>query len=121
MTEEQLHKSVLQFLRLALPADAVVQHSMNEGRRGFKAQAWLKASGVVAGWPDLQIVWEGHAYFLELKSAKGYLSAPQKACHALLHRAGAAVATVRSLEETHTALTNFGIPLPGVAHAVKAP
>lgn len=109
MSEAEFHKSVLQYLHYVLPSDVVVQHTMNEGKRGFKAQAWLKASGVVPGWPDIMLLAQGRAYFLELKAPKGYLSPVQKTCHARLLRAGSPVATVRNLDELSNALKEWGI------------
>lgn len=110
-SERELQAQLASFLALALPADARCHHSPNEGKRGWKSQADLKASGFSVGWPDLEIVWQGRVYFLELKSEKGRVSPAQTTCHAGLIAAGAPVAVVRSLEEAVAQLSAWGIPL----------
>lgn len=109
MSEAEFHKSVLQYLHYVLPSDIVVQHTMNEGKRALRSLGKLKANGLVPGWPDLTLIANGRAYFLELKAPKGYLSAVQKNCHARLLRAGSPVATVRNLDELSNALKEWGI------------
>ncbi len=103
MTEVQLHTQVVNWLRLALPVTAVLQHAMNEGKRGWQSQRAVKTHGVHKGWPDLQILFQGKSIFIELKRAKpkGYLTKDQKACHTRLTMAGAVVTTCRSLEEVY--------------------
>jgi hypothetical protein len=98
MTEAQLHKSVTEFLRLALPANVAMHHSPNEGKRGWQAQQALKDTGVRAGWPDIEIIHKGRAIFIELKPPKGKLTAKQIDCQYDLKMAGACVVTLNSLE-----------------------
>lgn len=110
-SEAQLQAQIATYLSLALPVDARFHHSPSEGKRGWRSQAALKSSGFSAGWPDLEIVWQGRAYFLELKSEKGRVSPAQAECHAGLIAAGAHVAVVRSLDEAAAQLRAWGIPL----------
>ena len=110
-SEASLQAQVAQFLRLALPSDAIFHHSPGEGKRGWRAQASLKASGFTPGWPDVEIVWSGRVYFLELKSVRGRLTPAQILCHERLRAAGAAVALVRSLGEVAKQLADWGLPL----------
>ena len=111
MRENELHASVVEFLRFALPEGALFNHAPGEGKRSPRAQAELKASGYWAGWPDLEILVAGAAYFIELKTARGHLSAQQVGTHAALRRCGFPVATCRSLAEVETALQSWRIPL----------
>lgn len=110
-TEASLQAQVAQFLRIALPRNAMFHHSPGEGKRGWRAQASLKASGFVTGWPDVEIIWGGRVLFLELKSLRGRLTPAQVACHKSLQEAGSAVAVVRSVEEAAKQLAEWGVPL----------
>lgn len=108
--ESVIHNTVVQYLKLMLPRDAVFHHSPNEGKRGWKAQRSIKSGGTVAGWPDIEIIWDGKAYFLELKSAIGRLRPEQTACHMRLVEAGAGVATCRTVDAVAEALKLWRIP-----------
>ena len=97
--EEALHRTVAEFLDVALPEGAAWT-TLEPGGYRTRAEAGIaKARGVKAGWPDVLIVFKGRAIFFELKGPKGRLSAAQKAAHARLRLAGAVVYTVRSLDE----------------------
>lgn len=119
MNEDALHNVVAQYLALALPDDAIAHHSMNEGKRGWHTQRKLKRFGVVKGWPDVEIVFRGRAYFIELKApgtlqgnrmvGRGYCSKEQRDCQQRLRGAGAQVITAWSLEEVQDALIGWGI------------
>ena len=123
--EEALHRLVVDYLRGiensynigdkylggALPADAVLHHSPNGGRRSKAEGGIFKALGTHAGWPDLEICYQGKIYFIELKSQTGSLNPNQKACHAALKLAGMPVAVCKSLEEVEGTLAGWGIPL----------
>lgn len=116
ISENQLHTNVAMFLDLSLPNGALWQHSMNEGKRGAVYQAKLKSHGVRAGWPDIQVVYEGRSYFIELKRPaspgrrKGELTTAQKSMHAQLLDAGAQVAVCYSLGDVQDFLISH-IPL----------
>lgn len=113
MTEAQLHTAVIDYLSRALNASAVVHHSPNEGRRGWKAQRALKTHGTRKGWPDIEIVAGGHVYFLELKAPRKYPTPAQRACHMDLRAAGCEVAVCRSIEEIAVAVTGWGLTRGG--------
>ncbi|MCW2242199.1 VRR-NUC domain-containing protein [Azospirillum canadense] len=118
--EEQFHIGVANHLEIVLPVDAWFCHVPNGGKRSKAEAARLKAMGTKAGTPDIEIVYQGRSYWIELKSASGSLSKAQKDCHADLRRAGAPVATARTLEEVETALRGWGIPLRGSVQGVAA-
>jgi hypothetical protein len=77
----------------------------NGGNRNIITAKKLKASGVQKGTPDLCIVFEGMAYFLEVKkpatvgSRKGVLSLTQKAMIERIEEAGGEVAVVYSVAD----------------------
>jgi hypothetical protein len=109
--EDELQRSVVQFLRVALPDDAIAYAVPNGGQRHSKAAARLVGLGVRAGIPDLAIVWRGHALFVELKAARGTLSAVQRQMIDKLHVCGAMVAVCKSLECVEGSLREMGVPL----------
>lgn len=126
MTEDQIHKSIVQWLRTVLP-DAVIHHSPNEGNRGGRAGqldgARRKAMGMAPGYPDLVVYYYGHVLHFEVKTAKGRLSAPQTAMREFLRGQGHQCEVVRSVDDVRNLLGVWGlttreklvdIPLRGV-------
>jgi hypothetical protein len=115
--EDDLQRSVVQFLRVALPDDAIAYAVPNGGQRHSKAAARLVGLGVRAGIPDLAIVWRGHAIFVELKAAGrtgrtgGSLSAVQRQMIDKLHVCGADVVVCKTLECVEGSLREMGVPL----------
>lgn len=109
--EDSLQATVMEYLDLALPPDAVAHHSPGEGKRTKAAQAKLRRSGYKAGWPDVEIVWKGRSFFVELKAQRGTLSAAQRQMIDRLHLCGAAVVLCRSLEGVENSLREMGLPL----------
>jgi hypothetical protein len=98
MTEAQLHTQVVNWLRMALPEGAVLNHSpAGIGQLGWKGKAAMKTHGYHAGWPDLEIIYRGRPIFIELKSKTGRVSAVQRICHHRLTLAGAVVTVCKSL------------------------
>jgi hypothetical protein len=63
------------------------------------------------GFPDVLCIHSGITIYLEFKSARGRLSASQKALHKRLVACGAQVYVVRSFEE---ALTAYRISFPSL-------
>ena len=59
----------------------------------------LKASGVVAGVPDMLLMWKGRAYGFEFKTPTGVLSPAQKEVHEAWTSQGINVFVVRSFEQ----------------------
>jgi len=82
------------------------------GHRRQAVAAKLKADGHQAGWPDLQFVFRGEVYFLELKTRKGTLSPSQRQVHAALLAQGARVDVARSLDEAIDVLTRWRLLRP---------
>ena len=120
MSEESLHRTVVQYLHLAMPEEVYWYHPANGGYKvGKRTAGRLKMMGVRAGVPDICLVHRGSAIFIELKApgalagttvkGRGYLSPEQRDCHHALRMAGAIVATCRTLEEVQNTLRNWGV------------
>ncbi len=107
MSEADLHATVEEFLDLALPPLTARHHSPNEGKRGWAAQRAIKRQGVHKGWPDIEVFYQGQAFFIELKDGKRKLSPDQRACHLALKSAGCPVAVCRSIHEVHSFLKRY--------------
>lgn len=104
MSERALQSAVFDFLRVALPSDAVCFCIPNgDGRM-------TTAPGTLSGVPDVQIIHRGAAFFIELKTQFGRLSAEQREVHLRLAAAGAQTAVCRSVVEVEEYLTSR-IPL----------
>lgn len=111
MTENQLQRAVVYALRLCLEPPTTVFHIPNGGLRSKVEAARFKGAGVLPGIPDLCILTEGgKTLFIELKSAKGRVSAAQKMRHAELRALGHRVEICRSVVDVALALTKWGIP-----------
>lgn len=107
VTEDMLHSQIVQYCALTLPRGAVLHHSPNEGRRGWKSQRWLKSSGVQSGWPDIEIFYRGGVLFMEVKSAKGRLQPSQSNVHERLADADFPVVVVHDFESAKEAVGHF--------------
>ena len=116
MTEQQIHRSIVDYLNLALPRGSVVHHSPNEGNHKVQYRIKQKHMGVRAGWPDIEIFvsrtwWRPDQpwspWFLEIKTPKGRVSTNQSQVHTDLIGAGCRVAIVRSIEETQNFLLQY--------------
>jgi hypothetical protein len=110
--EGAIHKAILQLLDLALPADAIYHHSPNEldmaGPEAARQIAKARKLGTKAGWTDIEIIWQGRFYGLEIK-AKSPQSDAQKDIQRDLARAGAPYAVVRSVTEAEAILKQWGL------------
>lgn len=116
--EQALQRQIVGYLRWALAPPAVFT-SFPAGGGGLMRGMVLKSTGLRAGWPDLQIIYDGHCYFAELKSAKGALSDAQKATHEALRRAKCPVAVVRSLDEFRALIAGPWWPLAACIRETK--
>ena len=78
------------------------------GPEAARQIAKARKLGTKAGWPDIEIIWQGRAFFLEIK-ADSRQSDAQKDIQRDLTRAGAPYAVVRSVTEAEAALKQSGI------------
>ena len=109
--EHRLSAAVAEYLKYALPPDCYAT-SVGHGGGGKIRGALLQKSGVRPGFPDWLLIYNGHAFLIELKAPRGAVSADQQVCHAALRRAGCpAVHIARSLDDVEAALKEWGIPI----------
>jgi hypothetical protein len=108
--EDTLHIAVARFLNLALPAGTFWTTIPTGNLSRFQAQR-MKAKGYRPGTPDIVIIFNYQAYWLELKAKDGVVSDEQRAAHFALHAAGAHVGIARSLSNVQLWLQEWGIPL----------
>jgi hypothetical protein len=110
--EQSLQTAVASYLGWALPEYAAWFSTIPSGGGGLLRGKILKGMGLKAGVPDILIISDGRPYFIELKTARGTLSASQKETIRRLREAGAQVQICRSLEDVRDVIVNvWGIPL----------
>lgn len=109
--EARLQITIANALSHCLSPTAWFAHIPNGGKRHINEAKRLKAMGTRPGSPDLMFVYEGQAFFMELKAGRGKLSPAQEQCRLDLRRAGAMVETVRSLDEALDVLRMWGLPV----------
>jgi hypothetical protein len=109
--EDALQKALVDYLDLALPDDAMYFAVPNGGKRPTREAARLKSLGVLAGIPDLCIIWRGTVIFLELKAQRGSLKQVQRDVHHRLLFCGVPVWTIRQVEQAEYLLRGAGMPL----------
>lgn len=112
--EESLQIRVAHYLDLVLPKNAWWFHTPNGGKRHIAVAAKLKAQGAKSGVPDCTIIYQGRAYFIELKTETGRLSQTQKEVGGRLAECGACFAVCRSLNDVQMTLNQWNIPTKGV-------
>ena len=112
MTERDLHLAVVDYLSRALAGSAWYT-TFPLGGGGKVRGAQLKRAGAKVGTPDILVIDDGRAHWIELKAPKGRVSAEQTSCHAELQRAGAAVGVARSIEDVEALLVRWLVPLRG--------
>ena len=126
-TERHIHRACLEYLRLTLPG-AVLHHSPNEQAlsgadraAAARVTARLKGMGMLPGFPDILVLWQGRAWGIEVKGPKGLQSPSQKAVQAAFEAQRIPYHVVRSLGELQAAMGEalggaevVSVPLRGV-------
>jgi hypothetical protein len=107
--EHAIQRTVIDLLRMVGIPNLVVFHVPNGGKRNLIEAARLKAAGTMAGIPDLVLVADGRASFLELKAQRGKLSAAQDLAQAALRKAGARVETAYGIDQAIDVLKQWGL------------
>lgn len=74
-------------------------HVPNGGKRGKIEAVHMKAIGVVAGIPDLLLIYNSRIFAFEVKSQTGTLSDEQKKVHEAWKKQGVNVVIIRTFEE----------------------
>jgi hypothetical protein len=85
------------------------------GLRSKIEAAILRGLGTARGTPDLLIVADGKAHFLELKSARGRLNEVQRVVHERLREAGAVVAVAHGIDQALAQLEAWNLLRHNVA------
>ncbi len=109
MKERELHSFTADLLRRAVRPGVLWLHIANEGARSPRTGAYLKRMGMRPGAADFLIVRYGHAYFLELKTAKGRLSPAQDAFRWDSFDAGCPYAICRTPEAVQKTLEEWDV------------
>lgn len=118
--EDTLQIAVAALLDTILPAgESWWCHVPNGGNRSAHTGARLKRMGTKAGAPDCLIVYQGRAYWIELKSRYGSLQDSQRAAFPKIMAAGSPIAVARTLEEVVAALMAWGIPMTTTLEAFR--
>ena len=110
--EHQVQKAICQYLDLRGVCYFAIP---NGGKRNLITAKKLKAEGVKAGVPDLCIIKDGQAFFLEVKrpastaGGKGRLSPAQKDMIGRLEEAGGEVKVVYSVADVIEACIDWQI------------
>jgi len=110
--EHQVQKAICQYLDMRKVCYFAIP---NGGQRNKIVASKLKSEGVKAGVPDICIVYDGQAYFLEVKkpktldSGKGSLSKNQKVMIERIKEAGGEVAVVYSVADVIEACIEWQI------------
>ena len=100
MTEVQIQSKCYQAFWNKYPEYRRCLFSVPNGGTRNKAEAMqLKASGLVAGVPDMLFVCRGTVYGLEFKTETGVVSSEQNAVHAAFAGQGVKTYIVRSEEQ----------------------
>ena len=110
MRERALHEAVVQYLAVALPPEVFFFHPLQNPRSKVQGAIFHRL-GFRAGIPDLLILHDGRALFIELKAPRKHLSPIQRAVHRQLRDAGCDVFLARSITEVQMALELSGIKI----------
>lgn len=117
-TEEQIQRAIVQWARLQLIPEVIFFHVPNGEKRSLATGARLKAMGVLAGVPDLVLMWGGidchpRILFVEVKTPKGRVSRAQKEFVPLAGYVGAKWEIARSLGDFIAICGAHGVPMYG--------
>jgi hypothetical protein len=96
--EQELQRCVIAHLQWRARPGVWWTHIPLGGLRSKIEAAILRGLGTTRGCPDLLIIADGKAYFLELKAPHGRVTPEQHACHEALCAAGACVAVAYDID-----------------------
>ncbi len=106
MKERDVHRDIVELLRIALPLNAFV--GTIPGGDGSRTMA----PGYVRGTPDILCVVLGFPTILiEVKGPRGQVSDAQRRVHGQLSDAGAHVMVARGFDDALAGLRAIGVPL----------
>jgi len=100
MSEIQIQAEAFQYVWNNIPETRYkIFHVPNGGSRNAIEGMQLKASGVVAGVPDIIFLWKGRAYGFEFKTSTGVLSHQQQTVHKAWDEENIPVYIIRSSQQ----------------------
>lgn len=100
MSEVKLQAELFKKVWNELPQTRRLFFSIPNGGSRNKLEAMnLKATGLVAGQPDMCLIWKGKAYGFELKTDTGRLSDQQIKVHEAWQSQNTPVYIIRSVEQ----------------------
>lgn len=82
-------------------------HVPNGGLRSKVEAMQLKASGVVAGIPDILFIWKGKLYAFEFKTESGMLRNSQKKIHEVWLKHGIETVIIRNFDHWDSIITKI--------------
>ena len=110
--ELPIHRACLHYLQLTL-LGAVIHHSpQNLGVKGdgiARAVALAKSMGLLVGFPDLLVIYNGVTMGFEVKAEGGTQSIAQRGVQASFMVNGARYAVVRSIDDVKEKLQDWGV------------
>lgn len=108
--ERAIQRALIAELAVLLPLGAVVLHVPNEdaGKSMLYGLSKIR-DGILPGCPDLLIVHQGLAYWLEVKAPAGSLNDNQVKAHPRLRGAGTPVEVIYSVEDGLEACRAWGL------------
>lgn len=107
MSELNTHIHIAKYLNAAL-GDRFFWTTIPAGGGGLIRGKQLKDKGYRAGVPDILLVKESRAYWIEIKVGKGTLSSKQKTLLPVLERNGMPTAVCRDIYEVEDVLKKWG-------------
>lgn len=99
MKEFSLHAECVALLKAYARPDCLFWHTPNGEKRSRRTGSKLHAMGVVAGVPDLAILFNGTLHFVEFKTSKGRESKAQVLFREAGTSAGARFHVARNVDE----------------------
>jgi hypothetical protein len=114
--EHAVQRQIVDVLRLEIaPAGkvsrlGVIWWSVDHANYAGEVPGIRVGRGIIAGIPDIFLLYRGRAHFIEIKTQAGVLSEPQKAVMAAILIGGGRCATVFDANMTTDALDEWGIP-----------
>jgi hypothetical protein len=107
--EAAIQRAVFQHLRARAAPGVFAFHPANGGYRKPIEAAILKGLGVVAGVPDVIVIYQGLCFALELKAEGGRPTDKQLATIAAMEAAGAFTAIAEGLDRALACLEAWGL------------
>jgi hypothetical protein len=120
--EHPLQRTICGVLRLEIaPAgkvsrDGVCWWCVDHANYGGEIPGIRLGRGIIAGIPDLFLLWRGRAYFIEIKAVDGIVSAPQQAVMAAILAGGGHAGVACSDGDVLRLLDSWHIPRSGRTH-----